>query len=98
MGPSGTSARQATASDPARIAFARSPLGGAFEVMPVPPPWLWDIDRNGVAQHGERRPPRPGLGCRDVAVTATIHGVLPAIATALAYVAVIACPARSMID
>jgi hypothetical protein len=40
-GQSGTSARQATASDPALIAFARSPLGGAFEVMPVLPPWLW---------------------------------------------------------
>ena len=40
-GQSGTSARQATASDPARIAFARSSLGGAFEVIPVLPPWLW---------------------------------------------------------
>ena len=38
-GQSGTSARHATASDPARIAFARSPLGGAFDVMPVLPPW-----------------------------------------------------------
>jgi hypothetical protein len=38
------------------------------------------------------------LKWRVVAVTATIHGVLPAIATALAYVALIACPARSMID
>ena len=37
---SGTSARQATASDPARIAFARSSLGGAFEVIPLLPPWL----------------------------------------------------------
>src|SRR6516165_10134783 len=40
-GQSGTSARQATASDPVRIAFARSPFGGAFEVIPVLPPWLW---------------------------------------------------------
>src|SRR5207253_11158047 len=40
IGPSGTSARQATASDPARIASARSLFGGAFEVIPVFPPWL----------------------------------------------------------
>ena len=40
-GQSGTSARQATASDPARIALARSSLGGAFEAIPVLPPWLW---------------------------------------------------------
>src|SRR5262249_46167875 len=84
-----------------------------------------DIDRNGVAQHGEGRrcvlgglarlrgtarpaatgehrpdrdkrcAPHRGLGWRDVAMTATIHGILPTIATALAYVAVIVCPARS---
>src|SRR5256885_17127699 len=35
---SGTSARHATARDPARIAFARSLLGGAFDVMPLLPP------------------------------------------------------------
>ena len=40
IGPSGTSARQATASDPARIPLARSLLGGAFEVIPVVPPWV----------------------------------------------------------
>jgi hypothetical protein len=34
-------ARQAIASDPARIASARSLFGGAFEMMPVLPPWLW---------------------------------------------------------
>src|SRR6516162_11133895 len=44
----------------------------------------------------QRRAPHPGLGSDDMAVTATIHGILPAIATALAYVAVIVCPARSM--
>jgi len=48
-GQSGTSARQATASDPARIAFARSPLGGAFDVMPVLPAMAMDVDRNRVA-------------------------------------------------
>src|SRR5262249_8211515 len=31
----------ATAKEPARIAFVRSRLGGAFEVIPVVPPWLW---------------------------------------------------------
>src|SRR6266480_1988694 len=39
IGPSGRSARHATASDPARIAFARSSFGAAFEVIPVLPPW-----------------------------------------------------------
>src|SRR6516164_4335670 len=38
MGPSGTSARHATASDPARMPFARSSPGGAFEVIPAVPP------------------------------------------------------------
>src|ERR1700740_2088868 len=41
MGPSGTSARHATASDPARMPFARSSLGGAFDVIPVVPPCVW---------------------------------------------------------
>jgi hypothetical protein len=41
IGASGTSARHATASDPARIAFARSSFSGAFEVIPVLPPWVW---------------------------------------------------------
>src|SRR6516162_5316970 len=41
IGPSGTSARQATASDPARIALARSWFGGAFDVIPVLPPCEW---------------------------------------------------------
>src|SRR5438309_7434314 len=41
MGPSGTSARHATASDPARMALARSSLGGAFDVIPVIPPCVW---------------------------------------------------------
>jgi len=38
----------------------------------------------------QRRAPHPGLGCDDGAM------ILPAFATALAYVAVILCPARSM--
>src|SRR6516165_4881587 len=41
IGPSGTSARQATASDPARMAFARSSFGGALDVIPVLPPCEW---------------------------------------------------------
>src|SRR3981189_2309356 len=41
MGPSGTSARQATATDPARMASARSSFGGAFDVIPVLPPCVW---------------------------------------------------------
>jgi len=40
--------------------------------------------------------PHPGLGCSYMAVTATIHGILPAIATALAYVAVIVFAAHPM--
>src|SRR5215472_9086536 len=47
IGPSGTSARHVTASDPARMALARSSFGGAFDVIPVLPPWEWtstDID------------------------------------------------------
>src|SRR6266850_3940578 len=39
-GPSGTSARHATASDPVRMAFARSPFGGSFDVIAVLPPWV----------------------------------------------------------
>jgi hypothetical protein len=38
---SGTSARHATASDPARMAFARSSFGGVFDVIPVLPPCVW---------------------------------------------------------
>ena len=56
IGRSGTSARQATASEPARIASARSSLGGAFEVIPVLPPWLWtstEIDRRSTASAAE---------------------------------------------
>ena len=58
------------------------------------------ITRSSVAgkhcpDRDQRRAPHPGLGRNDVAMTATIHGVLPTIATALAYAAVIACPARS---
>jgi hypothetical protein len=41
MGGSGKSARRATASDPASIPLARSPLGGACDLMPVVPPWVW---------------------------------------------------------
>src|SRR5215510_5309467 len=40
-GQSGTLARQATASDPAFIESARSLFGGALEIIPVLPPWLW---------------------------------------------------------
>jgi len=40
-GPSDTSARHATANDPARIAFARSSLAAVFEMILVSPPWLW---------------------------------------------------------
>ena len=72
-GQSGTSARQATASEPARIAFARSSFGGAFEVIPVLPPWLWtstEIDWRSTASAAEAvsavsrrfgRTGRPGL-------------------------------------
>src|SRR5262245_42126274 len=53
MGVSGTSARQATASDPVRIAFARSSLGGAVDVIPLAPPCVWtSTDR--VPQNSER--------------------------------------------
>ena len=73
IGRSGTSARHATASDPARIAFARSSFGGAFEVIPVLPPWLWtstEIDRRSTASAADGglgrlrrrgRAGRPGL-------------------------------------
>jgi len=56
IGRSGTSARQATASEPARIASPRSSLGGAFEVIPLLPPWLWtstEIDRRSTASAAE---------------------------------------------
>ena len=43
---SGTSARQATASDPVRIAFARSSLGGAVDVIPLAPAMRMDVDRD----------------------------------------------------
>jgi hypothetical protein len=56
MGASGTPARQATASDPVRMPLARSPLGGAFDVIPVVPPWVWtstEIDFLSTASAAE---------------------------------------------
>jgi len=43
IGPSGTSARHATASDPARMALARSSFGGAFDVIPFFPAMRMDV-------------------------------------------------------
>jgi hypothetical protein len=71
-GQSGTSAKQATASDPSRIAFARWLLGGAFVAIPVLPPWLWtstEIELRSTRGRGRLR--RPGRFS-----PATQHGVL----------------------
>ena len=54
IGPSGTSARQATASDPARMSRAISPLGGAEEVIPVLPPCVWTSTEMDLRTHRGR--------------------------------------------
>jgi hypothetical protein len=59
-GPSGTSARHATASDPVRMAFARSSVGGAFDVIPglSPRHKVLDLkDKVRCRGCGERAPP-----------------------------------------
>ena len=55
IGPSGTSARHATANDAARMPFARSSLGGAFRHDAGCSPVGMDIDGNGFPKHVERR-------------------------------------------
>jgi hypothetical protein len=67
--------------------FARSPLGGAFEVIPVVPPWLWtsteiDVRRTSSAAEVvsavwaaalEPRGAKPPLSIAPTEVSTVLH-------------------------